>query len=209
LYKIYDDWLDMSIADYIEETLLSVDFPWHYARGTTFGQDAATDGDSRFEEFGFFSHFFHNGLAKESCTDPNCRSCKEASSQFYSLAKDVFDIFMSKHDIEIEEIFRMRANFSTRSLVKKISPPHIDYPFDHKVFLYYVNDSDGDTVFFEYQADKDMSQPHIETSRVSPKKGRAIVFDGNLLHGLERPMNHEYRLVLNNSFKTSLQKSLT
>jgi hypothetical protein len=53
--------------------------------------------------------------------------------------------------------------------------PHVDFPFPHTVVLYYLNDADGDTVFFDKQGNI------IE--RVSPKKGRVLVFDGRLYHG--------------------------
>ena len=53
--------------------------------------------------------------------------------------------------------------------------PHIDFPLPHTVVLYYLNDADGDTVFF------DAGGNVIE--RVSPKKGRVLVFDGSLYHG--------------------------
>lgn len=52
--------------------------------------------------------------------------------------------------------------------------PHVDLPFDHWVVLYYVNDADGDTVFFHNGS---------IVKSVSPKRGRVILFDGNLLHG--------------------------
>lgn len=51
--------------------------------------------------------------------------------------------------------------------------PHTDRPEEHLGLIYYVNDSDGDTIFFE--GDK-------ELQRVSPKKGRIVIFDGNTLH---------------------------
>jgi hypothetical protein len=53
--------------------------------------------------------------------------------------------------------------------------PHVDLPFAHTVVLYYVNDADGDTVFFDKQ------QNIIK--QVSPKRGRVIMFDGTLYHG--------------------------
>jgi hypothetical protein len=53
--------------------------------------------------------------------------------------------------------------------------PHVDCNFPHTVVLYYLNDSDGDTVFFDSQGN--VSQ------RVSPKKGRVLVFDGTIYHG--------------------------
>ncbi len=52
--------------------------------------------------------------------------------------------------------------------------PHTDLPFKHTVVLYYVNDADGDTVFFE--GDKIVNS-------VSPKRGRVVMFDGNIMHG--------------------------
>lgn len=53
--------------------------------------------------------------------------------------------------------------------------PHTDMPIPHWVVLYYVNDADGDTVFF------DNNNNIIE--RVTPKKGRVVLFNGNILHG--------------------------
>lgn len=53
--------------------------------------------------------------------------------------------------------------------------PHVDLPFPHTVVLYYVNDADGDTVIF----DKD----NEIVKRVSPKRGRILMFDGTLYHG--------------------------
>ena len=51
--------------------------------------------------------------------------------------------------------------------------PHTDRPEKHLGLIYYVNDSDGDTVFFE-------KEKIIE--KVTPKKGRIVLFDGETLH---------------------------
>lgn len=53
--------------------------------------------------------------------------------------------------------------------------PHVDLPYQHTVVFYYVNDADGDTVFFDHN--------HQVIKSVSPKKGRLIIFDGTLYHG--------------------------
>jgi hypothetical protein len=53
--------------------------------------------------------------------------------------------------------------------------PHTDLPFDHLVVLYYVNDADGDTVFF--------NEKNEIIKSVSPKRGRAVAFDGSIYHG--------------------------
>lgn len=52
--------------------------------------------------------------------------------------------------------------------------PHTDFGFPHWVVLYYVNDSDGDTVFFDNN--------NVEIKRVTPKKGRVVLFNGAIMH---------------------------
>lgn len=52
--------------------------------------------------------------------------------------------------------------------------PHVDYHFEHTVVLYYINDADGDTVFYNNQGQI--------IKRVTPKKGRVVMFDGLTLH---------------------------
>ena len=52
---------------------------------------------------------------------------------------------------------------------------HVDLPFQHTVVLYYVNDADGDTVFF------DKNNKIVKS--VSPKRGRIVMFDGTQYHG--------------------------
>lgn len=59
--------------------------------------------------------------------------------------------------------------------------PHTDRPEKHLGLIYYVNDSDGDTVFFE-------KEKIIE--KVTPKKGRIVLFDGETLHSGGFPTNN-------------------
>ena len=72
--------------------------------------------------------------------------------------------------------------------------PHIDIPGNYNYFnvIYYVDDSDGDTVFYnETQYDFELKNLSLEKlterQRVTPKKGRAVVFDGNIYHTSTRP----------------------
>lgn len=58
---------------------------------------------------------------------------------------------------------------------KKYMDPHTDLAYEHGVVLYYVNDADGDTVFFDLEGNVAES--------VSPKKGRVVFFNGQILHG--------------------------
>ena len=58
----------------------------------------------------------------------------------------------------------------------------------HMVALYYVNDADGDTFFFDRNREV--------INRVTPKKGRMVVFDGLTLHASSMP-SKDYRISLN------------
>ena len=62
----------------------------------------------------------------------------------------------------------------------KYHSPHTDLNYPHTSLIYYVNDSDGDTVFFE---------PDMKTifRKVSPKKGRCVLFNGLIPHGAGIP----------------------
>jgi len=68
----------------------------------------------------------------------------------------------------------------------------------HLVVLYYVNDSDGDTIIYDQ-----IGQPNnIDKSalkikqKISPKKGRCVLFNGKWLHNSSSPQNSP-RCILN------------
>ena len=52
---------------------------------------------------------------------------------------------------------------------------HVDLPTKHLVILYYINDADGATIFYDNHGNV--------VKEVEPKKGRTVLFDGSILHG--------------------------
>jgi ectoine hydroxylase-related dioxygenase (phytanoyl-CoA dioxygenase family) len=77
--------------------------------------------------------------------------------------------------------------------------PHVDLQYDngdpveHMVLLYYVNESDGPTYFF--------NEAHELQDTVYPKPGRAIIFDGNTIHAASNPVKHPFRIAVNIDFE--------
>lgn len=73
--------------------------------------------------------------------------------------------------------------------------PHIDLKYDngsdlpHVVFLYYINDSDGPTYFY----DKDLNM----IQSVPPIMGTCAMFDGGTLHAGSNPNSTPFRYALN------------
>jgi len=57
---------------------------------------------------------------------------------------------------------------------------HVDRRSEHVVCLYYVNDSDGDTVLFNGDTEEVIQ-------RVTPKRGRVVLFDGGTYHASGKP----------------------
>ena len=100
------------------------------------------------------------------------------------------------------ELFRAKVNVTSPypPMMKYQSQvPHIDLqydngdPVDHKVLLYYVNDSDGPTYFYNEACEL------VDT--VYPKPGRAVIFDGENVHAASNPVHAPFRIVINVDFK--------
>ena len=83
---------------------------------------------------------------------------------------------------------------------RSIEAPQVDADIDHMVILYYVNDSDGDTVIYENKFKGYDKVPHISDlkikKRVTPKAGRVVMFDGKHWHSSYQP-EHNIRCVVN------------
>lgn len=73
----------------------------------------------------------------------------------------------------INQVFRCRARLTVNRHKSEQEQVHRDYQFPHWVLLYYVNSTDGDTIIFQ-------NEQRVE--RISPRRGRVVLFDGNLLH---------------------------
>jgi hypothetical protein len=74
-----------------------------------------------------------------------------------------------------------------------VDTPHIDLStIDHFVMLYYVCDSDGDTIIYN---EKDISDQYTIKEKVTPKQGRVVLFDGSLYHTAEQPLNNNRCIV--------------
>ena len=108
----------------------------------------------------------------------------------------------SKIRIRINRILMGRAFLTTTGTPRQVDYVHIDQPSPHTVILYYANDSDGDTILYNHVhklGDKDSYYHHNEEDifmRITPKKGRAVVFNGLRYHTSTRP-SRGLRLVTN------------
>ena len=90
--------------------------------------------------------------------------------------------------------------------------PHTDNEQDHYAALFYLHDTNGDTVFFDQYDDpnkgtvderwqKGRNQEYTIHKRVSPEANSLFVFDGHQFHASTNPYGqHLYRVTLNINF---------
>ena len=123
-------------------------------------------------------------------------------SPFFDVIFPFFYFLEEKTGIRLAAPERIKANMLLKSTVAddKYNTPHIDIPDSgFKSLLYYVKDSDGDTFLFNetYRDTKALTV----NKRVSPKKGKAVIFDSNTWHASSNPRHNQNRIVLNLIFK--------
>lgn len=121
----------------------------------------------------------------------------------YNYFLNIFKRFAALHGIVYDEIIRIKLNWLPR--VSDADPdswhmPHVDSDKEHRVFLYYINDSDGDTFFFNESYPLLKEDSLTLSKRVSPKAGRGVVFNGFTYHASSSPVESEYRCILNVDF---------
>lgn len=108
-----------------------------------------------------------------------------------------------KTKITIQEIYRIRIGLTTTVGKEVQHLPHVDLKQPHKVLLYYVNDSDGDTFIFneKYSPEDEDSVTNLTLKeRVQPKRNRAILFDGLTYHNSSKPVKNTARYIINIDF---------
>jgi len=185
-----DDFLPADVADEVERVFLSTKYAWNYYANVNYsspppdGLPGIFQNDGRFgDSFGFASLIFPSPQPNAPGFDP---------------ARRVLEIFLSRHGVMPQQLLRIKANLLTRHDQPKPFTPHVDMPRKHWAMIYYVNDSDGDTVLL------DKTYPEwansSELKRIAPKKGRAVLFDGSHYHCGTAPTFHDVRVVLNYNF---------
>ena len=178
MIKLIKNFISKEKADIIEKDLLGHYFNWYW-NDSTVGKDKRNNFKTKNTiETGQFCHRLLD-------TDTNTKS------SLYEGFKKVFNV------VNYENVMRVKCNLTlNKTDYKKTSHQtiHRDTELkDSKSLIYYVNDSDGDTILFDVNLK--------EIKRVKPKKNTALLFDSNLLHCGCNPIKSPTRAVINFVFK--------
>ena len=183
---IFDDIIDLEYQERIKSILLGDEtfegyyFPWYFTQDVTKQKDK--DSQKR-------SAFFH-GYVRD-----NDDTIGTIDSVFHYLIVSLLESACNKIGKQSVNVIQGRSFLQLPINYKgeREDSPHIDTSDDHFVMLYYVCDSDGDTIIYNEQ---EKSDSYTVQKRITPKQGRVVLFDGSYYHTAEQPLNN-IRCVIN------------
>ena len=131
-------------------------------------------------------------------------------SEYWDIVKPIINNIEQKQKIKIVELGRVKANLliKSRDTRRLINTPHIDKDVEgwHSM-VFYVNQSDGDTVLFDKKSNQGFENLNIIDSH-SPKANCAVMFESDRYHTSSNPVDNTTRIVLNFIFKIQNEQQL-
>lgn len=102
------------------------------------------------------------------------------------------------------DILSIKANLKTNNIKDSdgtnFAAPHVDYEdFNPTLWtlLYYINDSDGDTIIFNEKYNGSPLKTFTVNKSISPQKGKCVMFRTNTFHSAGFPLENLGRMVIN------------
>lgn len=125
----------------------------------------------------------------------------QVTSSLYNLIFPVILTGLDSINFVYHETVMARSFLQFPQLVSTSNNPHVDLTIPHLVCLYYVNDSDGDTILYHETIDTIDNTNLPNTSftikkTIRPKKGTMILFNGKYYHSSSNPTSN-LRCVVN------------
>ncbi len=178
---VIDDFIDKDYQKDIKNILLAREewgeflFPWHYVDDVTAGLDDDNQGRPG------LSHVY---------VEYNDDGSSDLVSNFHDLFIPMLELACGTLEIPTAKILQGRSfmQFPLNLKSDEVDTPHIDLDEGHRhiVVLYYVKDSDGDTVIYNERTESDT---YTVKQKVTPKEGRVVIFDGGQYHTAEQAVN--------------------
>lgn len=186
-FLIFDDLIDNESIDKLHKDFLFL--PWNFAGNLISLSNSVVD------------QYKHNPKIKDYLKlvydfyDIRDETLNEKYNKNF-ICDFILDRFLEKIKIDNIRLYRAKANFQTQftdNFPGIHNTPHVDFiDMPHYVLIYYVNDSDGDTILFDKEENV--------IGSITPKAGRFLFFNGNILHASSNPYKSDYRIVVNYDF---------
>jgi hypothetical protein len=198
--RIIENFIPDSYKKELYDNLSGNNFGWFYEKGTVY-----TKTNSSLQER------FGDSIVLDEMTEDNSQfthvffSSGQLNSALYNLVKPMF-YFLEQQGLQIKAMKRIKANMMTRDRgfpensynIAHIDVPKEEYGTKAFTFLYYVNDSDGDTYLFNEKYDPFQTSESLTIQhRITPKAGTGILFDSYQYHASSPPRVSPMRMVIN------------
>lgn len=185
--EIVDNFVSEIFQDELDKIINTPSFPWNYCKlGTQ-------------ESYNRNYHFIDDNTVDVRQFTHNLQSDSYVTKYLIHCIEDYFGRNFS------DRIVRIKVNMLLRDPtygVNKYHIPHSDHTEDSESVIYYVNDSDGDTFLFNEKPNINLTNITIR-DRISPVKGRLVLFDSSYLHASSSPIISSERIVINFVFKNN------
>ena len=184
MIEVIDNVIDVELQEQIKNQLMgSVGFPWHFIADITAGTKKTLEVLNVDAPFQARPGFLH----------------RHSEEDYHIISPIVHNVLPDSHIILAKSFLQLPLALDDYS----VDTPHTDRPEPHTVVLYYVCDSDGDTIIYDEKwdghhrhVDSKITKEWTIAEKVTPKQGRAVVFDGHHYHTAEQP-RYNNRCVIN------------
>jgi len=134
-------------------------------------------------------------------------------SPYFDIVKVILFFLEKQERLNIKSIHRIRIRKTIQypnHTLEKFNIPHVDLEKrkNYLSFIYYLHDSDGDTFLFNhtkesigenYSLINNFSKKDI-LFQMPPKEGSGLLFNGNIYHSGNNPVNFIKRTIINFDF---------
>jgi len=185
---IIDDAISKEKQFELEELCQSLSFPWIYSPGTIKNSDIKK---------------YNLAISDLSINTPQMCSELYVDQAIANPLCLAFVPVISAIPFTIDTLVKVKINLTLPAAgvtEDMYGMPHTDFPNvpNNVTAIYYVNDSDGDTIIFnELQG---QPGPLTVKTKITPKQGRLVVFGGNRTHAGTNPTTNSPRIVANINF---------
>lgn len=191
--RIIDNFLDAEEFKNLADTILGMHFPWFFLDAVSLdpADSKLINDELAIETWGFH----HSVFEKEY----------NVTSFSYEYLVPFFNKINKEFGFSQEHLIRARLSlkFQKQGFTENnYNMPHVDYYYPHESFIFYLNDSDGDTrIFNEWYAGEHRLSSFTTQSRVTPKANRLIWIDGLQYHTASNPIKSTKRAIINLNLK--------
>jgi hypothetical protein len=177
---IIDDFVSESFKLTLESLINAKDFDWQFSK------------NSAYSYWNYGNTVPHDGVFQF------CHMIKNIDGYYskdYEIFKPLIYFFEFKTGLKIKGLYKLKVNMLTQRDITEednrlaIHKDMLDRD-DYVSFVYYVNDSDGDTIVY------DEDKINI-IDRCTPKANRCFWFKSNQWHNATPPKNHQTRIIIN------------